>query len=259
MDKEKIEGLIMKYNNGQADPSEIKLIEQLIESGSIELSQMKELSALEEQVLRIESPMPTAELDDQFYRMLSSMKKKGGSFSWASFFFWPELAPKLALASIALLVGLFVGYMFMPSPQSNTEVTKLSEELSELKEVMMLSLLEKESATDRLKAVSLTNEMTPSDKVTAALLQTLNQDESINVRLAALDALKPYVNDGNVREQLVRSIANQDSPLVQVALADLMVELQEKSSVKELQKILKSDRTPKEVRKRIEESIKTMT
>jgi hypothetical protein len=46
---------------------------------------------------------------------------------------------------------------------------------------------------------------------------------------------------------------------VQVALAELMVALQEKSSVKELEKILKSNKTPKEVKKRIEESIKTMT
>ena len=259
MEQEKIQELIMKYNEGQADPSEIKMIERLIEEGIIELSQLKELSLLEEQVLKIQSPIPTVELDDQFYKLLSSMKKESKGFSWTSFFSWPELAPKLAFASITLFIGFFVGYLFMPSPQSNQEVATLSKEISDLKEMMMFSLLEKESATDRLKAVNLTSEMNPSTKVTTALLQTLNHDENINVRLAALDALRPYTGDSKVRELLVRSIANQDSPLVQVALADLMVALQEKSSVKEFEKILKSDRTPKEIKKRIEESIKIIT
>lgn len=259
MEQERIQELIMKYNEGQADPSEIKMIERLIEDGTIELSQLTELKVMEEQVMKMESPIPGSELDDRFYQMLRAMKKKGSGFSWASFFSWPELAPKLAFASVTLLIGFFVGYLFVPSPQSNKEITDMSQEISDLKEMVMFSLLEKESATDRLKAVSLTSEMSASDKVTNALLTTLNSDDNINVRLAALDALKPYANNSKVREELVRSISNQDSPLVQVALADLMVALQEKSSVKELQKILKDDNTPKEVKKRIEESIKTMT
>jgi HEAT repeats len=258
MEQERIQELIMKYNEGQADPSEIKLIEQLIEAGTIELSQLHELSVLESHVSKIESPVPSADVDDRFYRMLSELKRENKGFSWLHFFSWPQLAPKLAFASVTLVIGFFVGYLFVPSPQSNKEVAVLSQEISDLKEMMMLSLLEKESATDRLKAVSLTSEMSASTKVTTALLQTLNRDENINVRLAALDALKPYVRQSNVREELVRSIAQQESPLVQVALADLMVALQEKSSVKELEKILKNDRTPKEVKKRIEENIKIM-
>lgn len=260
MDKEKIEELIVKYNEGQADPSEIKTIEQLIEAGTIELSQLHELKSLEEQVFKIELPVPAADLDDRFYRMLSAMKKESKGFSWSNFFSWPELAPRLALASVTLLIGFMIGYLFVPSPESNKEVAQLSQQVSDLKEMMMLSLLEKESATERLKAVSLTSEMSSaSDNVTSALLQTLNFDENINVRLAALDALKPYARDSRVREELVRSISKQESPLVQVALAELMVALQEKSSVKELRKLLESDRTPKEVKKKIEESIKTMT
>ena len=258
MEKERIQELIAKYNEGLADPSEVKSIEKLIEDGVIDLSQFEVLQTLDEQLLKIEMPLPSAELDDRFYKMLRAQKREGKGFSWGSFFSWPELAPKLAVASVALLIGVFVGYIFLPSPKSNQQVAELSKQVSDLKEMMMLSLLEKESATERLKAVSLTSEMSPSSKVTSALLQTLNNDENINVRLAALEALTPYARDSKVREELVRSIANQDSPLVQVALAELMVALQEKSSVKELEKILKSERTPKEVKKKIEESIKTM-
>jgi hypothetical protein len=260
MEQERIEELLVKYNEGLADPSEIKLIEQLIEEGRIDLSQLRELSALEELVMKLEAPTPSTDLDDNFYQMLKTVKAKNKGFSWNNFFSWPELAPRLAFASITLVLGFLGGYLLFPSPSSNKEVADLKDEVLEMKEMIMLSMLERESATERLKAVSLTSEMSNvSDKVTNALLQTLNNDENINVRLEAIEALKPFVRDSKIRTELVRSIAKQESPLVQVALTELMVELQEKSSVKELQKILKSERTPQEVKKRIEESIKTMT
>lgn len=260
MEQERIEELIVKYNEGLADPSEVTLIEQLIEEGRIELSQLRELSQLEEQVMKLETPVSSTDLDDNFYQMLKTVKAKNKGFSWNSFFSWPEVAPKLALASVTLVVGFLAGYLLFPSPASNKEVSELKDEVLEMKEMMMLSMIERESATERLKAVSLTNEMSSvSDKITNALLQTLNNDENINVRLEALEALKPFVRDSKIRSELVRSIAKQESPLVLVALAELMVELQEKSSVKELQKILNSEQTPQEVKKRIEESIKIMT
>ena len=125
--------------------------------------------------------------------------------------------------------------------------------------MMMLSLLEKESATDRLKAVSLSQELEESgEAVTNALIKTLNNDENVNVRLAALEALKPYGNQSEVRQALIRSIASQDSPLVQIALADLMASLQEKSSVPEFDKLLQDNRTPGEVKKRIRKSIEVL-
>ncbi len=125
--------------------------------------------------------------------------------------------------------------------------------------MMMLSLLEKESATDRLKAVNLTQDMDQASlKVTSALLQTLNNDENVNVRLAALDALRPYSSDGQIREALVRSIGKQKSPLVQVALAELMAELQEKAAIDELQKILEDGETPSDIKKKIQESIQVI-
>ena len=135
-------------------------------------------------------------------------------------------------------------------------MAELSQQVVDLKEMMMLSLLEKESATERLKAVSLTSEMySASQKVTNALLETLNNDENLNVRLAALEALKPYAKESKVREALIRSIAVQESPLVQVALAETMAQMQVKSSVKELEKILKSDKTPADAKSRIKQSI----
>jgi hypothetical protein len=201
----------------------------------------------------MEFPSPSRDMNDRFYQMLALERKVKSSFSWRRFFLWPELAPRLALASVTLLIGVGIGYLVRPATTTDTHIVQ---EVAALKEMVMLSLLEKGSATERLKAVSLTEQMNAaSTKVTGALLETLNHDENVNVRLAALEALKPYVRDNHVREELIRSIAKQDTPLVQVALAELMAAQHVKSSVKELKKIIDSDKTPADVKSRIKQSI----
>ena len=160
---------------------------------------------------------------------------------------------------MVLIVAGFSGGYYFNRPTGDVSVSALTKEVSDLKEMVMLSLLEKESATDRLKAVSLTNDMDrASQHVTEALIKTLNQDGNVNVGLAALEALQPYAKDDKVRESLIRSIANQQSPLLQVALAELMVALQEKKSVEELRKLLQEENTPEEIKERIERSIEVL-
>jgi hypothetical protein len=258
MEQEKIQKLIAGFNAQLLNAEEQKELEQLIESGIIELHALDQINILDQQIQKMDFPSPSSDLDDRFYQMLALEKKVKPSFSWNSFFSWPALAPKLAFASVALILGIAIGYFIKPAEKEDIKI--LSQQVTDLKEMMMLSMLEKESATERLKAVSLTDEMDyASAAVTTALLKTLNQDDNVNVRLAALEALKPYIKDGSVREALIRSIARQGSPLVQVALAEFMAQIQEKSSVKELQKIIQSERTPAEVKNKIKESIKVLS
>ena len=259
MKSEKIQVLISKYNAMLADPAELKEIEQLIEQGEIELKDLQELHFMEQGIFKIETASPSLGLDDKFYEMLQREKKPAKSFNWKNVFAWPDFAPRLAFASVTLILGLAAGFYLRSPLQKNEQIEMLGQEVSDLKELMMLSLLEKESVTDRLKAVNLTHEMDQaSQKVTTALMQTLNSDENVNVRLAALDALRAYGHDSKVREELIRSIAKQDSPLVQISLAELMAELQAKSSVKELEKILHNKQTPPDVKRKIEESLKVL-
>lgn len=261
MEVEKIQELIAKYNAMTADPAELREIERLIEGGIIDIGDLIDLRTMDEGVERLESPAPSLAMDDKFHSMLQAEKKAlRPTSSWKKLFSWEGIAPKLALASVALIVGLFGGLYLRNQGPKDVQIQQLGQEVSDLKELMMLAMLEKESATERLKAVSLTEDMAQASKtVTNALLQTLNNDENVNVRLAALDALRPYSQQSEVREALIRSIGLQDSPLVQLALAELMTALQAKSSVKELQKIMRDENTPSDVKKKIQESIEVLS
>jgi uncharacterized protein (UPF0147 family) len=259
MKEERTQELIRKFNAMLADPSELKEMERLIESGEIELTDLNDIHILEQRLSTREVSGPSRRLDDEFYKMLQVEKGSVKSNTWKNFFTWPDFAPRLAFASLTLILGIMLGFFLRSPVQKNEQIEMLGQEVSHLKELMMLSLLEKESATDRLKAVSLTQEMDQaSQKVTSALLQTLNNDENVNVRLAALDALRPYGYESKVREELIRSISKQHSPLVQISLAELMAALHAKSSVKELEKILNDTSTPIDVKRKIQETLKIL-
>jgi hypothetical protein len=259
MNTDKKQDLIYKFNTQQLTNAEKTELENLIESGVIDIEELGVVAGFADSISGLEFPMPSRDLDDQFYQMLALQKRSTKIFSWDHFFSWEQFAPKFALAAVMLIIGLAVGYFLRPSANGENDMHALTQEVLNLKEMMMLSLLEKESATERLKAVSLTEDMNDaSSKVTGALIRTLNEDENVNVRLAALDALRPYVKNSEVRQAVIMSIEKQKSALVQIALAEFMVEIREKSSVKEFEKLIDSDKTPAEVKSKIKESIKIL-
>ncbi len=255
MTAEEREELIERYNRGVATDHEVRMLETLLSKGELTPDQLQ----VWQQLMRdwTEPPLPSPALDDRFYAQLAKEKQTLRPFTalginaWG---WWPRLATVVAL----LALGLLVGYQLQPAKDPSVE--KLTQEVSDIKELMMLSLLERESAAERLKAVNLTRDFTQaSDAVTRALLKTLNEDANVNVRLAALEALYPYTQQEEVRTALVRSIALQESPLVQMALAELMVAIQEKRSINEFEKLLRTKRVPQEVEKKIEQSVKSMS
>ena len=87
---------------------------------------------------------------------------------------------------------------------------------------------------------------------------TLNNDENVNVRLSAVEALKKYTAIPLVREGLIKSIIHQDSPLVQMELADLMVVLQEKKAVKSFEKLIDKEDVNSSAKEKMKESIESI-
>jgi hypothetical protein len=260
MNDERISALLNKYHSGTATDEELLILENMIEKGLVDLTDLRDVHHLQLQIDKLETPAPSLQLDDRFYELLANEKRSQRKFNLRDWFSANTLFSQLAYATLIFAAGLGIGYfVFTGTPSVPTEMTALSDEVKSLKEMMMLTLLEKESATERLKAVSLSQEFEQSSNaVTTALIKTLNKDENVNVRLAALDALKPYVRRSEIRQELIRSISKQDSPLVQIALAELMADLQERSSVKEFDKLLNDEKTPGEVKKRIRKSLEVL-
>jgi hypothetical protein len=260
MQKENIDEIVRRYNSGDCDHGDLQRIERLLEEGHITLDDLNDVREMYNALRKFDYASPSDELTDRFYGTLAEEKRRVRRFQWEDLFSWEHLYGKVMLASMMFIGGLALGYaLFNSGSTDNKQMELLSTEVKSLKEMMMLSLLEKESATDRLRAVGISQELDESSSaVINALVKTLNNDENVNVRLAALDALRAYGRNSDVRKELIKSIVHQTSPLVQVALADLMVEFQEKSCVDEFEKVLKDRNTPPEVKTRIRKSIEVL-
>ena len=123
----------------------------------------------------------------------------------------------------------------------------------------MLTLLEQPSANQRLQGINEVNKIGKIDEtVITALLKTLNNDANVNVRLAAIESLTKYLEEPMVREGLVQSIVKQDSPIIQVTLANLMVALQEKESIEPFKTLMRTKELDKSVKQKLETSINSI-
>jgi hypothetical protein len=156
---------------------------------------------------------------------------------------WPKQPQWQMAAGFALLViGLGVGYGMRPADggrvrgeATNPELAQLRGEVSNMRQMVALSLMQQQSAGERLRGVSYAYQAPASDtQVLSALLTTVNQDESVGVRLSAVDALHKFGASPLTRDAVVNSIRKQNSPLVQVQLIDLLVDFKDKGAVPEL-------------------------
>ena len=95
----------------------------------------------------------------------------------------------------------------------------------------------------------------PGQAVVTALLDTLMHDPNVNVRLATVDALRQFGDRPAVRKGLIDAMQKQESPMVQVALINLAVDLREKESVPTLRQFTQNTKLDAAVRDRAQKGL----
>lgn len=116
------------------------------------------------------------------------------------------------------------------------------------------------SASERISAVKLSDRVPENTaaldgEITEILIYTMNNDENINVREAASEALFRFRSEPRIRTALVNSLSKQQDPLMQITLINMLVELKEKSAINEMQKLLMDTDTRDVVKTRLEVGI----
>jgi hypothetical protein len=226
---------------------------------------LAEYESLLRAVDEMEVPEPPAEMGQKFQAMLEEAKKArfledSAPIRRKSPFFEPRpgLFRRLAAALSLIVVGWFLGYQVTPRPE-RARIDFLVSEVREMKKTVMLAMLENSSATERMKAVQFAQELAgPDEAVLTALARTVNDDPNVNVRLLAVEALALYADNPKVREALVQSIVRQESPLVQLALAEVMLALNEKRAVEPIRKIIASPLVDYSVKSKLEATVRQL-
>ena len=167
---------------------------------------------------------------------------------------WPyHPAFQFGIAVACLIAGAAGGHLLTARGGGSQELARLREEVRNTRQLVAVSLLQQQSASERLRGVDWSYRVTqPDQQVLAALLETVRYDTSVDVRLAAVDALWRYAGEPLVRSGLLEALGGAQSPLVQIALIDLMVETRDRQSIGALRR-LKADQAVNEaVRERAE-------
>ena len=193
--------------------------------------------------------MPSSRLRERFYASLNNAIVANTSGvvrkpAWP-FLFQPQWA--VAFSLVILLCGFAIG-RFYPAggttDSATTDASQLSQiqkEVSELRGLMALSLLSQDSVQARLRGIEYARESGSGDpQVLGLLLNTIDRDETSNVRLAALDALDSHLDNSMVRERIYERLLMEPSPLVQLKIVKMLLEGADNDGHKLLDDLLKT-------------------
>jgi putative zinc finger protein len=207
---------------------------------------------------------PSGKVRERFYEMLGAYRhglasvETGPARRW-----WTKPSWQMAAAAAVLAVGIGIGYGVRGNGQPPGEVSQLREEVASMRQLVALSLMQQQSASDRLRGVSWSYQVEPSDEeVMNALVTTVNHDPNVNVRLAAVDALRPFTGSPSThvaaRNAVIQALPRQTTPIVQVALIDFLAELKERNAAPELRRLVSDPDIDSGVRKRAEWALERM-
>jgi hypothetical protein len=225
--------------NSQSEAVRVELpaFRQHLETCAECSAEMAALGGLWERLADIPVPEPSQALHARWQSTLETLAhsqetagQKPVLRRWRLADFWPRNPVwQGAIALACLLLGLVAGTNV---PRQNKEIAKLHEEIANTREMVALSLLQQQSATERIRGVNYTGRMqTMEPEVVSALIDAVAHDANVNVRLAAIDALSKSSGNAGVLQSLTQSLPRQDSPMVQAALIDYLVDARDHRAV----------------------------
>jgi hypothetical protein len=222
----------------EMNSAEQAALQQHLESCAECSAEMAALGGLWERLADLPAPEPSQALDARWQSTLETLitANKPVLRTWSFADLWPRsLIWSAAVALACLLIGILVGANL---PRRNNEIAKLREEVADTREMVALSLLQQQSATERLRGVDYTGRLqTMEPEVITALTQAVAHDSSVNVRLAAIDALGKSSRLPGVLQSLRQSLTRQDSPMVQAALIDYLVDARDRQAIGTLRQL----------------------
>jgi anti-sigma factor RsiW len=234
----------------------------------------REWSALQEITRKLDAlpatEEPSPRLREQFYAMLETHQRDADSVSPFALAksridrFFAALLPstpalQFAGALAALAVGVFMGARYLQQPAATPiqvmdqtaqqKIADLEAQVKDMGSLVAASLLQQKSTSERLQTVLATMDLkSPDRRVLTDLVGALALDPSVNVRLSAVDALAPHANQQVVRQGLLASLPRESSPLVQVAMIELLTSVREPNAAPLFEHLSRDETADKNVR-----------
>ncbi|MFC1528681.1 zf-HC2 domain-containing protein [Candidatus Latescibacterota bacterium] len=259
---EKINELIPDFISGNLDSKTRMQIENHLGECAECKQAINEVDIVWSKLAEIPQEEPGPQVRTRFYSMLEEYRRELNHHpvkvsrieklsEWVEKF-WPRRPVfQLGLAAAFMIFGIVIGLRINYGFRYQGDIAELREEVHEMRQMVTSSLLDQSSAVERLHGLSMSSYVNdPDEQFLSLLLVTLNSDPNINVRLAAVNALRTFCDNQWVRTELASSLSNQASPLVQISLIDLLVEVREQGALEVLRAVANDQKSIEEVKKR---------
>jgi hypothetical protein len=241
-----IENTLVDYIDGILSEKEVKIIDQHIKSCISCKNALEETKQLFNAFANEPIAQPTTNLKKSFEEMLANEKDKQPKVI--------ALQPskknsyKSMLQIAASVAILFTGYLiggYQESQNSQIEIATYQTEQKQLKENMLLAMIDNSSPSTRIKAVNYTEELTtPDTKILEALIDRMQNDSNSNVRLSAAEALSKFTDSELVKTSLINTLTTEKNPSIQIEVIQILVQIQEKRALDPMKKLLEQPDAP---------------
>lgn len=244
MKAEEIRTLLEKYYQGETSLEEEKMLRAYLqESQQAEFEDDRRLFSIMDAGKTVSSSM------DYFlpHQKIAETAPVSGQekiirLSWAT---------GIAAAMALLILGIGSGVLISNEFGARQQIAAIQEDLREVKELTALHRLHNESASGRiLAAYEISRQPAADEETLNTLIATLLTDKHVNVRIAAADALFKFGDNDQVRKAFIDALGAEIDPNLQIRLIDMLVRLDEKRALPELQKVMENEEKLNIVRNR---------
>ncbi|NIJ55047.1 HEAT repeat domain-containing protein [Dyadobacter arcticus] len=254
--KQDIEKLLEKYYEGETTVEEEKELKRYFQNEDIP-AHLKSHTAQFGYFVEARNEFPSLLFSSELAAKLDP-PKPGTVRQFGSWLI--RIAAGLAL----LIVGFTGGWLFQSRLEQGDNVflanSKDIASQNAMKDALAFEKMNVNSASERIQAVNQSYELSNVDKdITQLLINTLNFDPNVNVRLAACQALQHFGNEPNVSEALVQSLAIQTDPNLQITLIEVLISIKEKRALVPLQQLVRNQKVMEVVRIRAEQGVNQLS
>jgi len=236
-----MESLILDYIDGDLDGELKSFVETQIEKNELYRKFYQEQKKLAQLLDADTDEEPPSSIRDGFHKDMEQYLEE------------PKVVPlyptwmKIAAAISLLVVGFLTGRTFLTD--NSNQISALQNEMAMTREVVNRALDHDVPTSERLESIRVSYEVDAVDKeILETLIHTMDNDDNVNVRLAAIKGLSRFTKEPIVRDALVKSLTLQEDPVLQVFLINIIVEMEETKAIENLKEITEDESIEQTVR-----------
>ncbi len=237
---------MMGYLDGSLSSEEKRRFEEDLDASPKLRQELDAIKAVDSLIQDIPAEEPSAKLDSELAYLLASEERKTRSGRP-----WRRISPLGIAAAVALLIiGSAFGVLWQRNQVQQEQIDLLVGEVQDTRKMMILAMLDERSPSGRIKALQTVQKQPvgPDAQIMEALLNTLNTDDNVNVRIKAAEALGTFGNHPGLGRALASSLRVQGHPEVQLTLIEILIQLQAQDAVDDLRKIMDDEQTHEAVK-----------